>query len=56
MRPLIWAKRSDKSRLQILGLLSLRCILQEVTDPAGKAAFVWILGQYGQGIQVKFQI
>ena len=25
---------------------------QDIEEPEGKAAFIWILGHYGQGIQV----
>ena len=28
---------------------------QDIEEPEGKAAFIWILGHYGQGIQVMFK-
>ena len=33
--------------------LTTSCWVQEVTEPVARAAFVWILGEYGQGIQVQ---
>ena len=30
----------------------IRCTVQDIVEPEARAAFVWILGEYGQNIQV----
>ena len=30
----------------------LGCTVQDIVEPEARAAFVWILGEYGQNIQV----
>ena len=30
----------------------LGCAVQDIVEPEARAAFVWILGEYGQNIQV----
>lgn len=32
-------------------LPSPACLLQSITEPAARAAFVWVLGEYGQRVQ-----
>ena len=43
-------------RFDLIAALTASSWVQEVTEPVAKAAFVWILGEYGQGIQVRLCI